>query len=88
MGSMNVHVPFRDRISCTIDEACHGTGLGRSKLYEEIAAGRVQTTKVGRRVLVLVESLKRLLAPDEADVAGSDDPDSGDLHHDQSECAA
>jgi excisionase family DNA binding protein len=88
MGSMNVHVPFRDRISCTIDEACHGTGLGRSKLYEEIAAGRVRTAKVGRRVLVLVESLKRLVAPDEAAADASGGSDSGDLHHGQSECAA
>jgi hypothetical protein len=59
---MNANIPFRERIACTIPEACLATGLGRSKLYAEIAAGRVATRKVGRRVLVIVESLERLIA--------------------------
>ncbi len=56
-------VPFSERISCTIPEACSATGLGRSKLYEEIAAGRVQTAKIGRRTLIVVASLISLIAP-------------------------
>jgi excisionase family DNA binding protein len=55
-------IPFHDRISCTVPEACAATGIGRSKLYEEMAAGRLQTTCVGRRRLILVGSLVRLLA--------------------------
>ena len=47
-------IPFAERPSCTIEEACRATGLGRTKLYEEMAAGRVQTTDVGKRRLVLV----------------------------------
>jgi excisionase family DNA binding protein len=46
-------IPFHDRISCTVPEACAATGIGRSKHYEEIAAGRLQTTCVGRRRLIL-----------------------------------
>jgi excisionase family DNA binding protein len=53
-------LPFAERISCTIDEACEATGLGRTKLYELIGAGQLITTTVGRRRLVIVRSL---LAP-------------------------
>ncbi len=56
-------VPFAQRLSCTIAEACEATGLGRTKLYEEMSAGRVQTTTIGKRRLVLVPSLLRLLNP-------------------------
>jgi excisionase family DNA binding protein len=55
------NIPFRERISCTVPEACVATGLGRTKLYEEIAAGRIETCKVGKRVLVLVSSLENLV---------------------------
>jgi excisionase family DNA binding protein len=56
-------IPFAQRLSCTIDEACEATGIGRTKLYEEISAGRVQTTNVGRRRLILVPSLLTMLDP-------------------------
>jgi excisionase family DNA binding protein len=54
-------VPFAERLSCTIDEACKATGLGRTKLYELIATGQLITTTVGRRRLVMVRSLLALL---------------------------
>jgi len=57
-------VPFAQRLSCTIAEACAATGLGRTKLYELIGAGSVNTTLVGRRRLVSVKSLSQLIAPD------------------------
>jgi predicted DNA-binding transcriptional regulator AlpA len=60
---MTANIPFRDRISCTIPEACAATGLGRTKIYEEISAGRVQTSKVGTRTLILVESLVAMIDP-------------------------
>ena len=56
-------IPFAERLSCTIAEACEATGIGRTKLYEEIGAGRVQTTTIGKRRLVLVPSLLRLIEP-------------------------
>ena len=56
-------IPFADRLSCTIAEACEATGIGRTKLYDEMAAGRVKTTTIGKRRLVLVPSLLRLLNP-------------------------
>ena len=61
---MNSAIPFRERISCTIPEACAATGLGRSKIYEEIGAGRVQVRKFGTRTLIVVDSLVALIDPD------------------------
>jgi excisionase family DNA binding protein len=54
-------LPFAERISCTIDEACEATGLGRTKLHELIEAGQLITATVGRRRLVMVRSLLALL---------------------------
>lgn len=54
---MSVHIPFSERLTCTIDDACAVTGLGRTKLYELIKCERVATTKVGARTLVHVNSL-------------------------------
>ncbi len=54
-------VPFRERLSCTVDEACMVTGLGRTKLYELIGSGQLITTTVGRRRLVIVRSLLELV---------------------------
>ena len=41
-------MPFAQRLTCTIDDACEVTGLGRTKLYELIGAGRIVTTTIGR----------------------------------------
>jgi excisionase family DNA binding protein len=55
-------IPFAQRLSCTVAEACAATGLGRTKLYELIGAGSVATTLIGRRRLVSVKSLLHLIA--------------------------
>lgn len=54
-------IPFNQRFTCTIDEACEATGLGRTKLYELIGAGQLATTTVGRRRLIGVSSLLSFL---------------------------
>jgi len=53
-------VPFAQKLTCTINEACEVTGLGRTKLYELIGDGHLATTTVGRRRLVMVRSLLSL----------------------------
>jgi hypothetical protein len=58
-------IPFAARLTCTIADACGATGLGRTKLYELIGNGTVCTTTIGRRRLVLVSSLLRLLQAEE-----------------------
>jgi excisionase family DNA binding protein len=56
-------IPFAQKLTCTINEACDATGLGRTKLYELIGDGQLATTTVGRRRLVVVRSLLSLLQP-------------------------
>lgn len=48
-------------ITTTISGAQAMSGLGRTKLWELAGSGQLETVRVGRRVLVNVESLKRLL---------------------------
>ncbi len=43
--------PVRERL-LAVDEAAVALGIGRSRLYEEIGAGRVRSVKVGRRRLI------------------------------------
>jgi excisionase family DNA binding protein len=57
-------IPFAERLTCTIADACEATGLGRSNLYKLIGEGQLDTTRIGRRRLVLVSSLLRLVQPE------------------------
>ncbi|WP_410052149.1 excisionase family DNA-binding protein [Bradyrhizobium sp. SZCCHNRI3042] len=57
-------IPFAQRLTCTVAEACEATGLGRTKIYELIGNGRVTTTTIGRRRLVIVQSLLALVGID------------------------
>ena len=41
-----------DKITLSIAEVAHRTGVSRTRLYEEIAAGRLLVKKCGRRTLV------------------------------------
>ena len=56
-------IPFCERPTCTIAEACAASGLGRTKLYEAMADGRLAWTKVDNRRLIAVPSLLKMLAP-------------------------
>lgn len=50
-------LPFTTSIS----EAAKALSLGRTSIYELINSGRLETVKIGRRRLVKVESIQRLL---------------------------
>jgi len=52
------------RPTCTIAEACDAVGLGRTKLYELISGGEIDTITIGRRRLVRLPSLLKLLKID------------------------
>lgn len=56
-------IPFSQRISCTVDEACEAAGIGRVKMYELIGSSEIETTRIGRRRLVLVRSLFKRIDP-------------------------
>ena len=49
------------QFTTTIKQACQQSGLGKTKVYELIATGKLDTVKIGRRTLVKAESLRRLL---------------------------
>jgi excisionase family DNA binding protein len=48
-------------LTVRIPVAVQLTGIGRSKLYELIAAGKLDTVKVGASTLITVASLRRLV---------------------------
>ena len=54
-------------LAVRIPDAVRMTGIGRSKLYELIASGDLETIKIGRCTLVRVDALKALLAKARAD---------------------
>jgi excisionase family DNA binding protein len=54
-------IPFLQRPTCSIAEACSAAGFGRTKMYELIDGGAVKAVKIGRRRLVQVPSLLQLL---------------------------
>lgn len=54
-------IPFYQRVTCTVPEACECTGLGKTTIFEKIADGTLDSTTVGRRRLVSVASLLRMV---------------------------
>lgn len=46
----------------SIPEAAEVLGIGRSKTYELIGEGKLETVRIGRRRLVTVASIKALTA--------------------------
>jgi len=51
---------YLDPITVRISDAVKLTGISRSRVYELIRSGQIETVKVGRAKLVLYRSLKRL----------------------------
>ena len=56
-------IPFEQRRALRVAEALQYAGLGRTALYRAVSAGKIETTKIGKRRLVFRESLDRFLAP-------------------------
>jgi excisionase family DNA binding protein len=49
-------------LAVSISDAAKALGLGRTSIYAMIAEGRLEAFKLGRRRLVKVESIRRLVA--------------------------
>lgn len=71
-GDQQLNLPFAsaprvsrsngaEPLAVRIPDAVRMTGISRSKLYELIASGELDTVKVGRCTLVPMESLRDLL---------------------------
>ncbi len=54
-------IRFDERPTCTIAEACSAAGLGKTKFYELMGEGAIETIRIGRRRLVRVPSLLQFL---------------------------
>lgn len=50
-----------DKLAYSVTEACIAIGIGRTRLYEEIKAGRIPVRKIGKRTLIPVDGLAAFL---------------------------
>jgi len=60
---VNAAIPFVERPACTMAEACSAVDFGKTKLYEPIDGGEIESIRIGRRRLVRVPSLPQFLGP-------------------------
>jgi excisionase family DNA binding protein len=58
---LNQTLPFRERLGCSASEACAALGVGRTLLYALIAERRIEVRKLGRRTIISISSLLKLL---------------------------
>lgn len=50
------HAPIREKLAYQILEFCKVAGVGKTTVYQEMAAGRLKAKKVGARTLITAES--------------------------------
>lgn len=48
-------------LTITVNDACKVLGLGRSKIYDLIAKGRLETLKIDKRTLIKTASIRALV---------------------------
>ena len=52
---------YMEQLLYTVSECCRLTGLGRTKFYELVRAGKIKTIIIGGRRLVPADEAKRLV---------------------------
>jgi hypothetical protein len=55
------HLDPSDRITATIPEFRRLSGIGRSRIYELLNAGELESIHLGARRLIVIDSYRRLL---------------------------
>ena len=53
----------------SINDTAQALGIGRTKIYELINAGRLETVKIGRRTLVRIDSIRAIAGEGRTDAA-------------------
>jgi excisionase family DNA binding protein len=56
----------KERLTLTVDETAKRLGIGRSQTYAGIRNGQIPAIRIGKRYLVPVASLERMLGLSEA----------------------
>jgi len=51
----------REPLAYSVNEACRVSSLGRTRLYQLIAEGRLEVRKIGKRTLIPAASLRALI---------------------------
>src|SRR5262245_37383278 len=51
-----------EKYGLTMGEACACSGVGKTKLYEEINAGKLKAHKAGKRTIILPDDLRDYLS--------------------------
>jgi excisionase family DNA binding protein len=59
--SVRTSAPDPNKLSYSIAEATRAIGIGRSKLFQELAVGRLKAVKLGSRTLITHDELARYL---------------------------
>lgn len=49
------------RLAYSIDELMGATGIGRTRIYEEIKSGRLKAAKCGKRTIVTADAAREWL---------------------------
>ena len=56
-------------ICASVNDTARVLGIGRTKVYELINAGQLETVKIGRRTLVRTASIRSVVGEGRTDVA-------------------
>ena len=59
-----------DTLLCSIPDAAKALSLGRSKIYQLIDQGQLETVQIGRRRLIRAASVRALALGDNAAIKG------------------
>lgn len=58
---MNTEKPDLEPLAYSVRDACRVSSLGRTRLYQLMADGRLDTRKIGKRTLIPASSLRALI---------------------------
>ena len=58
---MNALNSTHEPLAYSVNEACRASSLGRTRLYQLIAEGRLEVRKIGKRTLIPAASLRALI---------------------------
>lgn len=60
-ASQGAHPVMPGRLALKVPEAAKAIGISRASMYQIVASGEVRSVRIGRRILIPVAELQRLL---------------------------